>query len=78
MVINALAAGQLETKRATALLYGLQLASSNACRLTPTHTVDVVRRTRTTSEGLDLAEPATYQPMPFNPDEEEEEDGDYA
>ena len=32
-VINALATGQLETKRATALLYGLQLASANAARL---------------------------------------------
>ena len=30
VVINALATGQLEPRRATALLYGLQLASSNA------------------------------------------------
>lgn len=32
-VINALATDQIETKRATALLYGLQLASMNATRL---------------------------------------------
>lgn len=30
VVINALATGNLDIKRATALLYGLQLASSNA------------------------------------------------
>jgi hypothetical protein len=30
VVINALATGQLDIKRATALLYGLQLASNNA------------------------------------------------
>ncbi len=33
VVINALATNNIETKRATALLYGLQLASSNAVRL---------------------------------------------
>lgn len=32
-VINALASDQIETNRATALLYGLQLASMNATRL---------------------------------------------
>src|SRR5271156_6800797 len=33
VVINALATNAIETKRATALLYGLQLASANAVRL---------------------------------------------
>ena len=35
VVINALATGQLETRRATALLYGLQLAGMNARPYTP-------------------------------------------
>ena len=33
IVINALASDQIDTKRGTALLYGLQLASMNATRL---------------------------------------------
>ena len=34
VVINALASGQMEPRQATALLYGLQIASSNLARMT--------------------------------------------
>ena len=55
-VINALAVGQLETVRATALLYGLQLASMNAARLVPLHSHETVRTTIEDTEGHTLAE----------------------
>ena len=74
LVINALAVGQLEIKRATALLYGLQLASMNVNRLIPPHATDVVRETETSEEGLALAEPAIHEPLPFDPDQEEEDE----
>jgi len=68
VVINALATGHLETKRATALLYGLQLASMNTARLQlKPYAPDVVRTLQSTPDGLDLAEPAT---LTFLPDEE--------
>jgi hypothetical protein len=58
VVINALATGQLDTKRATALLYGLQLASHNAIGLhTKPYAPDIVRTALPTPDGLDLAEP---------------------
>ena len=58
LVINALATGQLDTRRATALLYGLQLASSNAAHLNLTpYAPEVVRTAESTPDGLDLAEP---------------------
>ena len=58
VVINALATGQLETRRATALLYGLQMASTNAHRLVEsTYPPDLVRTVDSSPEGLDLAEP---------------------
>jgi hypothetical protein len=58
IVINALATGRIEIKRATALLYGLQLASSNAARLNLSpDTPNVVRNVESLSNGLDLAEP---------------------
>ena len=58
VVINALATGQLDIKRATALLYGLQLASNNACNLqTKPFAPDVVRSVESSPEGLDLAQP---------------------
>lgn len=84
-VINALATGRLETKRATALLYGLQLASSNAnnLRLEP-HAGNIVRNAESTPDGLDLAEPGAT--VELNPQydwkadlddwEEDEEDDD--
>ncbi len=39
VVINALATNAIETKRATALLYGLQLASMNTARSTSTRSL---------------------------------------
>ena len=57
VVINALATGSLEPRRATALLYGLQLASSNASRLNTPSAFDVVQTVQTCPDGLDLAEP---------------------
>ena len=57
VVINAVATGRVDTRRATALLYGLQLASSNAASLNNTpDTPDVVRAIESTPDGLDLAE----------------------
>ena len=85
MVINALATGQLETKRATALLYGLQLASMNVHHITRPHSADVVQTAEASPDGYLLAEPATAEFDLFDPDKEEveekqreeEEDGDY-
>jgi hypothetical protein len=64
VVINALATGQLETKRATALLYGLQLASINARRLpVRPYAPRVVRNFECTPDGIDLAEPGATGEM---------------
>jgi hypothetical protein len=84
VVINALAIGKLDIKRATALLYGLQLASNNArgLQLEPFAST-VVRTVEPSPEGLDLAEPgATFETPDLNltwdavdeDDEEEEEE----
>ena len=60
VVINALATGQLETKRATALPYGLQLPSTNGANLDFTPAVSkLAREVEATPDGLDLADPAT-------------------
>ena len=80
VVINALATGQLEIKRATALLYGLQLASNNARGLqTQPYAASTVRNIEPSPEGLDLAEPGatldTEDLYHFN-DEEEDDDDD--
>ncbi len=83
-VINALATGNLETKRATALLYGLQLASNNAASLR-TESSRTVRTIEPSPEGLDLAEPQLIEeepePLltwdPIDEDDEDEEDDDY-
>ena len=75
VVINALATGHLETKRATALLYGLQLASMNTARLQlKPYAPDVVRTLESTPDGLDLAEPGAT--LTFLPDEDDEEEDD--
>jgi hypothetical protein len=76
-VINALATGRLEAKRATALLYGLQLASTNARGLyvEPSAT-NVVRTVEPTHDGLDLAEGATLDTDDIYTFEEEEEEDD--
>jgi hypothetical protein len=63
VVLNALASGQMESRRATALLYGLQIASSNLARLTPApHPPSVVLAAEPTPEGQFLAPPgAVYE-----------------
>jgi hypothetical protein len=63
MVINALATSSLDTKRATALLYGLQLASLNAARLCPKPSAsDIVREIETSPDGLDFTRPEVALP----------------
>ena len=79
VVINALALGQLETRRATALLYGLQLAAMNSAKLnTQPYAPNIVRTIDSSPEGLDLAQPGTT--IEFldqeEPEEEDEEDED--
>ncbi len=72
VVINALATGQLETSRATAILYGLQLASNNAARLgTQPSPAALIASTPTaelsedpTLAGVDLAEPGAEGTLP--------------
>jgi hypothetical protein len=63
VVINALATGQLESRRATALLYGLSLASVNVCRLNSAPLPSrVVRTVEQSTDGQDLAKPgATWE-----------------
>jgi hypothetical protein len=58
VVVNALATGKLDTRRATALLYGLQLASHNATSLnTKPYAPKIVRDVESSPEGLDVAQP---------------------
>jgi hypothetical protein len=79
VVINALATGKLDIRRATALLYGLQLASNNArgLNLEP-YATTVVRSIEPSPEGLDLAQPGatldTDDLSNFNQDDEEQDD----
>ena len=85
VVINALATGQLDIKRATALLYGLQLASNNARGLsTEPFAANVVRAIEPSPDGLDLAQPGAVVELEDTPlrwegfeddnDEDEEEE----
>ncbi len=77
VVINALATGNLDTRRATAILYGLQLASNNAATIqTQPIASAVVRTTETDPDGLALAEPETGEILDFDPEEDEEEDNE--
>jgi len=60
VVVNALASGQLDLRRATALLYGLQLASSNASRpLNRPLDTNTVRLVESSPEGEDLGDSPT-------------------
>jgi hypothetical protein len=79
VVINALATGHLDTRRATALLYGLQLAATNSSRIqSEPYAPSVVRSLHSTPDGLDLAEPGAVFEIPeYEEDEEEDEDDDY-
>ena len=83
VVINALATGQLDTRRATALLYGLQLASNNTRGLqTQPVAPDFVRTIEPSPEGLDLAAPGLIDEEPevnltwdaIEDDDEDDED----
>ncbi len=89
VVVNALATGQLETRRATAILYGLQLASMNAVRLNLSpFAPDIVRTAEQTLDGQELAEPGATghiltaqeikQEQQEQDENEEEEDQDEA
>jgi hypothetical protein len=85
VVINALATGNLDTRRATALLYGLQLASNNAARLvSQPYAPRVIRDVEPGPDGLDLAQPGAtieineyYDPeadLALDDEEDEEDD----
>jgi hypothetical protein len=77
VVINALATGNLDIKRATALLYGLQLASSNARGLNiQPYASSVVRSIEPSPEGLDLVLSATPLAIAEDITEEEIEEGE--
>ena len=52
-LVNALAIGNLETYRATAILDGLQLASSNIRNLARTDPREIIREIASTPDGLD-------------------------
>ena len=59
VVVNALASGQLELRRATALLYGLRLAASNVTKpLDRPINRNAVRIVQSSPSGEELAEPA--------------------
>jgi hypothetical protein len=83
VVINALASGQMEPRKATALLYGLQIGSSNLARMTSNPSPSkVVLSAEPTSDGQFLAEPGAIYDSPdtdlvwegFEDDDKEEED----
>ncbi|MDQ2832464.1 MAG: hypothetical protein M3Y50_01740 [Acidobacteriota bacterium] len=78
VVINALATGSLDPRRATTLLYGLQLASSNAARLNLNPApCDVVQTMEPCPDGLDLAAPgATRETVDYDLDDFEDDDDD--
>jgi hypothetical protein len=92
VVINALASGQMEPRQATALLYGLQIASSNLARMTSNPSPSkVVLSAEPTSDGQFLAEPGavyeitdepppnlTWDPVEEDEEEDQEQEGDDA
>lgn len=63
-VLNALASGRLEQSRATALLYGLQLASTNCIprKMDHSHAIEPVTAVEVTAEGEVLAPEQRLQP----------------
>jgi hypothetical protein len=74
VVINALATGQLDIKRATALLYGLQLAANNARGLyIEPYASSVVRSIEPSPEGLDMIQFAQSAPIESAEDITEED-----
>lgn len=72
VVVNALASGGLRADRASAILYGLQLASSNVRNLAPKpKPEEVVRSIATTLDGLNVAGTPAYAHL--TPDRETSE-----
>ena len=68
VVINALASGQMEPCQATALLYGLQIASSNLARMNSNPSpAKIVVSAEPTSDGQYLAEPGAVYEITDNP-----------
>jgi hypothetical protein len=89
VVINALASGQMEPRQATALLYGLQIASSNLARINSNPSpAKVVVSAEPTPDGQYLAEPGAVYEITDTPetnllwegfeDDNEDEDDDYS
>jgi hypothetical protein len=88
VVLNALASGQMESRQATAILYGLQIASSNLARINSNPSPSkVVLTAEPTTDGQYLAEPGAIYEVEDTPsarllwegcedDNEEEEDAD--
>jgi len=74
-VLQALAANQLDTKRAGLLLYGLQVASANVQKMHRPIS-DVVRSVTYTEEGTPLAPQDYGYDIEDYGDEEDEEDGE--
>jgi hypothetical protein len=78
VVVNALATGRLDPKRATALLYGLQLAGNNARHLSAPFSREVVLSHQSNPEGIDLAPAGATMEMRYldeeDDDHEEEKD----
>jgi hypothetical protein len=69
VVINALASGQMEPRQATALLYGLQIASSNLARIDSNPSPSkVVVSAEPTTDGQYLAEPGAVYEVTDTPD----------
>jgi hypothetical protein len=72
-VLQALAANQLDTKRAGLLLYGLQVASANAAKMHLSYSA--VRSVTYTEEGTPLApQDYGYDVEDYDDDEDEDED----
>jgi hypothetical protein len=73
-VINALATGRLDMKRATSLLYGLQIAAANAARIhIAPRPLAAVRDTGATAQGsatpgVDLARPGVVYEVDDEPE----------
>ena len=66
MLITAMAQNRIDSKRATTLLYGLQVASANARSLPqePSSLSSLVRRTVTDEQGIELAPDEDPVPPP--------------
>jgi hypothetical protein len=81
-VVNALATGNLDIKRATALFYGLQVAGAYAPHANPEAAPQSLTRTvhiagdLSETPGVDLASPGYVHEIDADPDEDFEQDLD--